>query len=143
VVGAASLGGEADQTWILEGGRRQSDMNKDLVMTGELGGRHFAKGVILAWLVHTGGSNLKLLETATGLPGKVLSSLLAEMMEEKTVRLDGVIFQQDTGGCTMDKAPCTKPFQAVPRWILCAVLTLITLAITGWVIWAAITGWGL
>jgi len=113
-------------------------MNKDLVMTGELGGRHFAKGLILAWLVNTGGSNAKLLETATGLPPQLLHPLLAEMMEEKTVRLDGVIFRQDTGGCTMDKAPCTKSFQAVPRWILCAVLALITLAITGWVI-----GWRL
>ena len=78
-------------------------MNKDLVMTGELGGKHFAKGVILAWLVHVGGSNLKLLETATGLPGKLLDPLLAEMMEEKTVRLDGAIFRQDTRGCAMDK----------------------------------------
>jgi len=28
-----------------------------LVMTGELGGRHFAKGLVLAWLVNTGGSD--------------------------------------------------------------------------------------
>lgn len=73
-------------------------MNKDLVMTSELGGRYFAKGVVLAWLVHIGGSNLKLLETATGIPQKLLSPLLAEMMEEKTVRLDGAIFRQDTRG---------------------------------------------
>ena len=65
-----------------------------LVMTGELGGRHFAKGLILAWLVNTGGSNAKLLETVTGLPPKILHPLLAEMMEEKTVRLDGAIFRQ-------------------------------------------------
>ena len=78
-------------------------MNKDLVMTSELGGRHFAKGVILAWLVHACGSNLKLLETATGIPQKLLSPLLAEMMEEKTVRLDGAIFRQDTRCCAMDK----------------------------------------
>ena len=66
-------------------------MNKDLVMTGELGGKHFAKELILAWLVNTGGSNAKLLETVTGLPPKILHPLLAEMMEEKTVRLDGII----------------------------------------------------
>ena len=78
-------------------------MNKDLVMTSEIGGRHFAKGVVLAWLVHVGGSNLKLLETATGLPGKVLSPLLAEMLAERTVRLDGAIFKQDAMGCAMDK----------------------------------------
>ena len=78
-------------------------MNKDLVMTSEIGGRHFAKGVVLAWLVHACGSNLKLLETATGIPQKLLSPLLAEMMEEKTVRLDGAIFRQDTRGCDMDK----------------------------------------
>ena len=78
-------------------------MNKDLVMASELGGRHFAKGVILAWLVHACGSNLKLLETATGIPQKLLSPLLAEMMEEKTVWLDGAIFRQDTRSCAMDK----------------------------------------
>ena len=78
-------------------------MNKDLVVTSELGGKPFAKGVVLAWLVHVGGSNLKLLETATGLPSKLLSPLLAEMMEEKTVRLDGAIFRQDTRGCAMDE----------------------------------------
>jgi hypothetical protein len=78
-------------------------MDKDPVMTGELGGRHFARGVILSWLVHSGGSGLKLLETATGIPQKLLSWLLAEMMAEKTVRLDGAIFRQDTRGCLMDK----------------------------------------
>jgi hypothetical protein len=31
-------------------------------MITELGGKHFAKGVILSWLVNTGGSNFKLLE---------------------------------------------------------------------------------
>ena len=78
-------------------------MNKDLVMTTGLGGKHFAKGVILAWLVNTGGSNFKLLETATGLPGKLLVQLLAEMWEEKTVRLDGTVFSQDRRGCPMDR----------------------------------------
>ena len=52
-------------------------MNKDLVMTGELGGKHFAKELILAWLVNTGGSNAKLLETVTGLPPKILHPLLS------------------------------------------------------------------
>jgi len=64
-----------------------------VVLSFDIGGKHFAKGVILSWLVNTGGSNLKLLETATGLPGKLLSSLLAEMMEEKVIRLDKIVFK--------------------------------------------------
>ena len=68
-------------------------MNSDQDMITELGGKHFAEGVILSWLVNTGGSNLKLLETATGLPGKLLSPLLAEMMEEEAIRLDKVMFK--------------------------------------------------
>lgn len=57
----------------------------------ELGGKDFAKGIILSWLAKTGGSNLKLLEFVTGLPQKLLSPLLAEMIEQKAVRLDGVV----------------------------------------------------
>ncbi len=79
------------------------DVNSDQVMITEPGGKHFAKGVILSWLVNTGGSNLKLLETATGLPGKLLSPLLAEMMEEKAIRLDRVVFRLETEVSAMDK----------------------------------------
>lgn len=57
------------------------------------GGKDYAKHVIWHWLSDTGGSNLKLMETATGLPQKLLSSLLAEMMLEKAVRLDKVVFK--------------------------------------------------
>ncbi|MDO9580844.1 MAG: hypothetical protein Q7J06_09820 [Bacteroidales bacterium] len=71
--------------------------NSPVVLGSDIGGKQFAKGVILSWLVGTGGSNLKLLETATGLPQKVLSPLLAEMMTEKAVRLDKVVFKPQSG----------------------------------------------
>jgi len=59
----------------------------------EQGGKQFAKEVILSWLNNTGGSNLKLLETATGLPQKLLGPLLTELLEERKVKLDKVIFK--------------------------------------------------
>ena len=62
-------------------------------MITEIGGKRVAKSVILSWLKGCGGSNLKLLETATGLPQELLSPLLAEMMEEKAIHLDRVIFK--------------------------------------------------
>ena len=60
----------------------------------EPGGREFAKQVILSWLNETGGSNAKLLETVTGLPPKILHPLLAELMEERKVKLDKVVFKR-------------------------------------------------
>ena len=63
------------------------------ILSYDKGGKDFAKGVILSWLVNTGGSNLKLLETATGIPQKLLSPLLADMMLEKAVRLDKIVFK--------------------------------------------------
>jgi len=64
-----------------------------MVLSSDTGGKHFARDVVLSWLVNTGGSNLKVLETATGLPQKLLSTLLTEMMLEKVVRLDKVVFK--------------------------------------------------
>ena len=63
------------------------------VLSFDIGGKEIAKSIILNWLVNTGGSNLKLLETVTGLPQKLLSSLLADMMLDKAVRLDGAVFK--------------------------------------------------
>jgi len=59
----------------------------------EPGGRDFAKQVILRWLEETGGSNLKVLETATGLPERLVSFLLAELMTEGRVKLDKAVFK--------------------------------------------------
>jgi len=63
------------------------------VLSLDIGGKDFAKAAILSWLTNTGGSNLKLLETITGLPQKLLSPLLAEMMAQRAVRLDGAVFK--------------------------------------------------
>jgi len=63
-------------------------------MDNDCGGRDFAKVAILDWLEYVGGSNLRLLETVTGLPQKLLSVLLAELMEENRVKLDKVIFKR-------------------------------------------------
>jgi len=71
--------------------------NSPVVLSTDAGGRHFAKEIILSWLVGAGGSNLKLLETATGLPQKLLSSLLAEMVEERIIKLDKVVFKPLAG----------------------------------------------
>ena len=60
----------------------------------EVGGKNFAKQTILAWLGNTGGSNAKLLEIATGFPPKVLRPLLAELIREKKVRLDKLIYKR-------------------------------------------------
>ena len=60
----------------------------------EVGGKNFAKQAILAWLGNTGGSNAKLLEIATGFPPKVLRPLLAELIREKKVRLDKLIYKR-------------------------------------------------
>ena len=60
----------------------------------EPGGREFAKQVILKWLNETGGSNAKLLETVTGLPPKILLPLLAELMEDRRIKLDKVVFKR-------------------------------------------------
>lgn len=100
-------------------------------MTTDLGGKSFAKGIILGWLVNTGGSNLKLLETATGLPGKLLSPLLAEMMLERTVRLNRVVFRMEKEGYTanMDRVKIHRSHilakrasqrgwtRRLPRWL--------------------------
>ena len=59
----------------------------------EPGGREFAKQVILKWCREIGGSNAKLLQTATGLPWQILHPLLAELMEEGEIKLDRVIFK--------------------------------------------------
>ena len=69
----------------------------DELMCTEVGGKDFAKAAILSWLTDTGGSNLKLLETITGLPQKLLSPLLAEMMVQRAVRLDGAVFKPARG----------------------------------------------
>ena len=63
------------------------------MITAEIGGKRVAKGVILSWLKGCGGSNLQTLETATGLPQKLLAPLLAEMMKEKAIHRDRVIFK--------------------------------------------------
>ena len=63
------------------------------MLSYDIGGKAMAKEIILAWLDETGGSTLKLLEMATGVPQKLLSPLLAEMIEEKAIKLDGVIFE--------------------------------------------------
>ena len=68
-------------------------MNEDYLLSFDVGGKAFCKQAILAWLEDVGGSNLKLLETVTGLPQKLLSPLLAELMLEKIVKLDKVIFK--------------------------------------------------
>ena len=68
-----------------------------MVLSLDIGGKHFAKEVILNWLSGTGGLNLKMLETATGLPQKLLSPLLAEMLEERTIKLDKVVFKPVAG----------------------------------------------
>ena len=60
----------------------------------EVGGKNFAKQTILTWLGNTGGSNAKLLEIATGFPPKVLRPLLAELIREKKVRLDKLIYKR-------------------------------------------------
>ena len=60
----------------------------------EVGGKEFAKQVILEWLQETDGSNAKLLETVTGLPWQILHSLLAELMKEGEIELDRVIFKR-------------------------------------------------
>jgi hypothetical protein len=65
----------------------------DELMRTEVGGKDFAKAIVIGWLIKTGGSNLKLLETVTGLPQKLLSPLLAEMMEQRVVSLDKVVFK--------------------------------------------------
>jgi len=64
-----------------------------VVLSFDIGGKEIAKSIILNWLVNTGGSNLKLLETVTGLPQKLLSPLLAEMIAQRAVRLDGAVFK--------------------------------------------------
>lgn len=51
----------------------------------EPGGKDFAKLMILIWLNNTGGSNLKLLETATGLPVDMLQVLLDKLVTEGNV----------------------------------------------------------
>ena len=68
-------------------------MNEDYLLSYDIGGKCFAKELIFAWLVDNKGSNLKLLETATGLPQKILGSLLAEMIAEKAIKLDRAIFK--------------------------------------------------
>ena len=60
----------------------------------EPGGRESAKQVILNWLSETGGSNAKLLQTATGLPWQILHPLLAELMKDKKIKLDKVVFKR-------------------------------------------------
>jgi len=57
------------------------------------GGKDYAKELILRWLRDTGGSNLNLLEAATGLPSKITGPLLVELMEEGKIELDLVIFK--------------------------------------------------
>ncbi len=57
------------------------------------GGKEYAKELVLRWLRETGGSNRKLLETATGLPTKITGPLLAELIDEGKVKLDMVIFK--------------------------------------------------
>ena len=57
------------------------------------GGKDYAKELILRWLRDTGGSNLNLVEAATGLPSKITGPLLAELMEEGKIELDMVIFK--------------------------------------------------
>lgn len=47
-----------------------------------MGGKDFAKQFILKWLNDTGGSNLRLLEIATGLPINILKVLLNELLTE-------------------------------------------------------------
>jgi hypothetical protein len=78
----------------LRGGVKKMNWESSpVILSFDIGGKDIAKSVILNWLVNTGGSNLKLLETATGLPQKLLSPLLAEMMAQRTVRLDGAVFR--------------------------------------------------
>ena len=60
----------------------------------EVGGQAYAKFLILEWLRETQGSNVKLLETVTGLPPKILHPLLAELMKEGEIKLDRVIFKR-------------------------------------------------
>ena len=51
----------------------------------EPGGKDFAKEFIVTWLKETGGSNIKFLELATGLPINILTALLNELKEEDNV----------------------------------------------------------
>ena len=60
----------------------------------EVGGQAYAKFLILEWLRETQGSNAKLLETVTGLPPKILHPLLAELMKDKKIKLDKVVFKR-------------------------------------------------
>jgi len=64
-----------------------------MVLSLDIGGKQFAKEVILSWLSETGGLNLKLLETLTGLPQKLISPLLSELMSENIIKLERVIFK--------------------------------------------------
>jgi len=62
-------------------------------MIPEAGGKVYAKSLILKWLGEVSGSNAKVLESALGLPPKILHPLLAELMAEGRVKLDKVIFK--------------------------------------------------
>lgn len=48
----------------------------------EPGGKDFAKRFVLEWLEQTGGSNIKIIESATGIPVTILKALLNELMFE-------------------------------------------------------------
>ena len=63
-----------------------------MVLSLDIGGKQFAKELILSWLSETGGLNLKLLETLTGLPQKLISPLLFELMSEDRVEINRAIF---------------------------------------------------
>jgi len=56
-----------------------------MVVYIEPGGKDFAKRVILKWLEQTGGSNIKLIERATGLPVNILGVLLKELIADGNV----------------------------------------------------------
>lgn len=51
----------------------------------EPGGKDFAKQLVLKWFGQTGGSNIKLLELATGLPVNILEALLEELNIEGSI----------------------------------------------------------
>lgn len=51
----------------------------------DVGGRDVAKYLVLKWLRGTTGSNIKLLELATGLPANILEVLLDELITEDSI----------------------------------------------------------
>ena len=56
--------------------------------SSEAGGRDFAKRFIIGWLYKTGGSNIRLLEQAIGLPVNILEVLLNELIAEGKINYE-------------------------------------------------------